>query len=70
MTDVKGQQPLAHLALKCATPMMALALIKARVDLNELNEQGLSILYAACKVFVSSDAAKKLPHLPRAPSQN
>lgn len=46
----KLQAPLSHYILEARSLAMVKAFVASGIDLNESNEQGLSVLYSACKV--------------------
>ena len=48
----KLQAPLSHYILEARSLAMVKAFVASGIDLNETNEQGLSVLYSACKVGV------------------
>lgn len=48
----KLQAPLSHYILEARSLPMVKAFVASGINLNEENEQGLSVLYSACKVML------------------
>ena len=48
----KLQAPLSHYILEARSLPMVKAFVASGIDLNEENEQGLSVLYSACKAML------------------
>lgn len=46
----KSKEPMAHYALESRSLPMIKAIVDSGINLTEKNEQGLSVLYCACRV--------------------